>query len=106
MTTSFLDLVQTKMIFWLNIVSPDHKPYPSPIQSVRRNTILYSLGGVAAYNFGVRNVRTWDKLDIGTTHNDYSNDVIAQAQWLINRYKWQNLNISNSKNKNEMNNFV
>nr|AFQ35958.1 goose-type lysozyme 1 [Mytilus galloprovincialis] len=45
-------------------------------------------GGVAAYNFGVRNVRTWDKLDIGTTHNDYSNDVIAQAQWLIHRYNW------------------
>lgn len=45
-------------------------------------------GGVAAYNFGVGNVRSWDHLDVGTTHNDYSNDVIARAQWLIKKYKW------------------
>ncbi|XP_059147222.1 glycine, glutamate and proline-rich protein-like [Physella acuta] len=39
-------------------------------------------GGCAAYNSGVSNVQTWGGLDIGTTGNDYSNDVIARAQWL------------------------
>ncbi|XP_012944836.1 lysozyme g [Aplysia californica] len=39
-------------------------------------------GGVAAYNFNLDNVRTWSKLDVGTTHDDYSNDVIARAQYL------------------------
>ncbi|KAH9513893.1 hypothetical protein Btru_031685 [Bulinus truncatus] len=39
-------------------------------------------GGVAAYNFGPGNVRTWEGLDIGSAGNDYSNDVIARAQYL------------------------
>ncbi|XP_059150618.1 glycine, glutamate and proline-rich protein-like [Physella acuta] len=39
-------------------------------------------GGVAAYNFGVSNVQSWGGLDIGSTGNDYSNDVIARAKWL------------------------
>ncbi|XP_025083605.1 glycine, glutamate and proline-rich protein-like isoform X2 [Pomacea canaliculata] len=39
-------------------------------------------GGVAAYNFGVTNVRSWEGLDKGTTGNDYSNDVMARAQRL------------------------
>ncbi|CAK8680225.1 unnamed protein product [Clavelina lepadiformis] len=38
-------------------------------------------GGVAAYNFGLDNVRTWTRLDIGTTGNDYSSDVIARAKY-------------------------
>lgn len=38
-------------------------------------------GGVAAYNFGPRNVRTIERMDIGTTGNDYSGDVIARAEW-------------------------
>lgn len=41
-----------------------------------------SPGGVAAYNFGVSNVRSWEGLDRGTTGNDYSNDVMARAQRL------------------------
>ncbi|RUS75069.1 hypothetical protein EGW08_017175 [Elysia chlorotica] len=44
-------------------------------------------GGVAAYNEGVANVRSWAGLDRGTTHNDYSNDVIARAQYLY-RLGW------------------
>ncbi|KAK7092824.1 glycine, glutamate and proline-rich protein-like [Littorina saxatilis] len=39
-------------------------------------------GGIAAYNFGVGNVQSWTRLDIGSTGNDYSNDVIARAQYL------------------------
>eukprot|EP00730_Choanoeca_flexa_P008469 TRINITY_DN12491_c1_g1_i9.p1 TRINITY_DN12491_c1_g1~~TRINITY_DN12491_c1_g1_i9.p1 ORF type:complete len:640 (+),score=171.03 TRINITY_DN12491_c1_g1_i9:1432-3351(+) len=39
-------------------------------------------GGIAAYNSGVGNIQTQGGIDIGTTHNDYSNDVIARAQAL------------------------
>lgn len=45
-------------------------------------------GGVAAYNFGIGNVRSWENLDVGTTGVDYSNDVIARAQWLVIGYNW------------------
>ncbi|XP_061839920.1 lysozyme g-like [Nerophis lumbriciformis] len=38
-------------------------------------------GGIAAYNFGVRNVQTLAGMDIGTTGNDYSSDVVARSQW-------------------------
>ncbi|NWX10429.1 LYG protein, partial [Caloenas nicobarica] len=38
-------------------------------------------GGISAYNAGARNVQTYDRMDIGTTHNDYSNDVVARAQY-------------------------
>ena len=41
-------------------------------------------GGVAAYNFGVSNVQSIGGMDIGTTGNDYSNDVVARAQWFHN----------------------
>ncbi|KAK3777241.1 hypothetical protein RRG08_047861 [Elysia crispata] len=39
-------------------------------------------GGVAAYNKGVSRVTSWPGVDTGTTHGDYSNDVIARAQYL------------------------
>lgn len=38
-------------------------------------------GGISAYNAGVGNVRTYEGMDIGTTGNDYANDVVARAQW-------------------------
>ncbi|KAJ8276434.1 hypothetical protein COCON_G00081860 [Conger conger] len=38
-------------------------------------------GGISAYNAGPRNVRTYDHMDVGTTGNDYSNDVVARSQW-------------------------
>nr|XP_002120319.1 lysozyme g [Ciona intestinalis]AOT06084.1 g-type lysozyme 3 [Ciona intestinalis] len=38
-------------------------------------------GGVAAYNFGVSNVRTPDGIDRGTTGNNYSADVIKRAEY-------------------------
>ncbi|NXS41673.1 LYG protein, partial [Balaeniceps rex] len=38
-------------------------------------------GGISAYNFGPGNVRSYDRMDIGTTHDDYSNDVVARAQY-------------------------
>ncbi|XP_068448551.1 lysozyme g-like [Clinocottus analis] len=38
-------------------------------------------GAIAAYNMGDGNVRTYDGVDEGTTGRDYSNDVVARAQW-------------------------
>uniref|UniRef100_A0A3Q2DEH5 Lysozyme g n=1 Tax=Cyprinodon variegatus TaxID=28743 RepID=A0A3Q2DEH5_CYPVA len=38
-------------------------------------------GGIAAYNFGDRNVQTYERVDVGTTGGDYSNDVVARAQF-------------------------
>lgn len=37
-------------------------------------------GGIAAYNFGVKNVLTQSNLDIGTSRNNYSEDVVSRAQ--------------------------
>ncbi len=39
-------------------------------------------GAIAAYNFGTDDVRTRERLDIGSTGNDYSADVWARAQYL------------------------
>ncbi|KAM6341887.1 LYG protein, partial [Podargus strigoides] len=38
-------------------------------------------GGISAYNAGPNNVRSYDRMDIGTTHNDYANDVAARANF-------------------------
>uniref|UniRef100_A0A6Q2ZK70 Lysozyme g n=1 Tax=Esox lucius TaxID=8010 RepID=A0A6Q2ZK70_ESOLU len=38
-------------------------------------------GGISAYNAGDKNVRTYEHMDVGTTGDDYSNDVVARAQW-------------------------
>ncbi|KAL0973967.1 hypothetical protein UPYG_G00213630 [Umbra pygmaea] len=38
-------------------------------------------GGISAYNAGAKNVRTYEQMDVGTTGNDYANDVTARAQW-------------------------
>ncbi|XP_053161714.1 lysozyme g-like isoform X2 [Hemicordylus capensis] len=38
-------------------------------------------GGISAYNAGTKNVHTYEKMDIGTTKNDYANDVAARAKF-------------------------
>ncbi|XP_029288355.1 lysozyme g-like [Cottoperca gobio] len=38
-------------------------------------------GGIAAYNMGDGNVHSYDDVDENTTGGDYSNDVVARAQW-------------------------
>ncbi|XP_077091875.1 lysozyme g-like [Siphateles boraxobius] len=38
-------------------------------------------GGISAYNAGVKNVCTYERMDVGTTGDDYANDVVARAQW-------------------------
>ena len=53
------------------------------MHSVMKPRKSVNSGAVAAYNFGTDDVWTWERLDVGTTGNDYSNDVMARAQWLI-----------------------
>ncbi|XP_048817868.1 lysozyme g isoform X2 [Lagopus muta] len=38
-------------------------------------------GGISAYNVGPGNVRSYERMDIGTLHDDYGNDVVARAQY-------------------------
>jgi soluble lytic murein transglycosylase-like protein len=57
----------------LSSVQKSHPSWP-PEQQLR--------GAVAAYNSGPGNVKTIAGMDIGTTGNDYSNDVWARAQAL------------------------
>uniref|UniRef100_A0A673JLF6 Lysozyme g n=1 Tax=Sinocyclocheilus rhinocerous TaxID=307959 RepID=A0A673JLF6_9TELE len=38
-------------------------------------------GGIAAYNKGVSRVTSYENIDAKTTGLDYSNDVVARAQW-------------------------
>jgi len=58
---------------FLNQVKSKHPDWP-PEQQLR--------GAVAAYNSGPGNVQTIKNMDVGTTGNDYSNDVWARAQEL------------------------
>jgi hypothetical protein len=37
-------------------------------------------GAVAAYNFGPKSVQTWDGLDVGSAHGDYSADIWERAR--------------------------
>lgn len=39
-------------------------------------------GGIAAYNFGAKNIQTVQGVDSGGDGDDYSSDVIARAQYL------------------------
>ncbi|XP_066287496.1 lysozyme g-like [Branchiostoma lanceolatum] len=39
-------------------------------------------GGLSGYNAGCGNVQTYAGMDVGTTGDDYGNDVAARAQWL------------------------
>ncbi|XP_072192672.1 lysozyme g-like protein 2 [Excalfactoria chinensis] len=38
-------------------------------------------GGISAYNAGIGNVQNYEGTDVGTTHNDYANDVVARAKF-------------------------
>uniref|UniRef100_H2Y7G6 Lysozyme g n=1 Tax=Ciona savignyi TaxID=51511 RepID=H2Y7G6_CIOSA len=38
-------------------------------------------GGICAYNIGVGGVQTYPNMDVGTTGDDYSSDVVARAQF-------------------------
>uniref|UniRef100_UPI0037E78039 lysozyme g-like n=1 Tax=Semicossyphus pulcher TaxID=241346 RepID=UPI0037E78039 len=42
-------------------------------------------GGIAAYNMGDGNVHSYENVDASTTGRDYSNDVVARAQWYRNQ---------------------
>ncbi|XP_062856261.1 lysozyme g-like [Trichomycterus rosablanca] len=38
-------------------------------------------GGIAAYNLGVKNIKTLEGMDVKSSGDDYSSDVVARAQW-------------------------
>ncbi|NWS68872.1 LYG protein, partial [Crotophaga sulcirostris] len=38
-------------------------------------------GGISAYNAGPNNIQSYDRIDAGTTHHDYANDVVARAKY-------------------------
>lgn len=44
-------------------------------------------GAIAAYNSGPGNIRTIDKMDVGTTGNNYSADVLAKAAILQAQFR-------------------
>ncbi len=46
-------------------------------------------GGISAYNAGAKNVQTYERMDIGTTGDDYANDVVARAQWFNSKGYWR-----------------
>ncbi len=52
-------------------------------------SIISVSGGISAYNAGVKNVRTYERMDVGTTGGDYSNDVVARAQWFKSKGYWK-----------------
>jgi len=49
--------------------------------SVPSVIIMSVPGGISAYNAGVKNVRSYERMDVGTAGDDYANDVVARAQW-------------------------
>merc|ERR1712002_363206 len=56
------------------------------INCVARNHPSWELeqktkGGISGYNAGCGNVQTYDGMDIGTTGNDYSSDVVSRANY-------------------------
>lgn len=85
-------LVKYVLVYNIKFIQRKQKKNPSWSIKTKEQALQ---GGVAAYNFGVGNVKTWKNLDNGTTQNDYSNDVIARAQWLIsqNSRVWDPVNI-------------
>lgn len=62
------------------------KAYLDQIEAKRRSWPDWAIlqGACTAYNSGVSNVQTIDGMDIGSTGNDYGNDVIARAQFFEN----------------------
>ncbi|KAM9363663.1 lysozyme g-like [Symphorus nematophorus] len=45
------------------------------------SSLFVSARGIAAYNMGSKNVHSYGTVDAETTGQDYSNDVVARAQW-------------------------
>ncbi|PVD35806.1 hypothetical protein C0Q70_02772 [Pomacea canaliculata] len=72
-------MVSKVLVPFIQKVKKDH-PSWKPEQQLQ--------GGVAAYNFSPNDVRTWERLDVGTANGDYSNDVMARAQFLKKNYGW------------------
>ena len=68
----YLNLVAAILSANLHTIKDRHPNWTAAIQLQ---------GAIAAYNVGCGNIQTEDGIDLGTTHNDYSNDVWARAQY-------------------------
>ncbi|XP_012938414.2 glycine, glutamate and proline-rich protein [Aplysia californica] len=75
-------MVKTLLVPYINQVKAKHPTWTQD-QALK--------GGISAYNAGVGNVQTYAGMDLGTTGNDYANDVCARAQRLISHYHWDTL---------------
>ncbi|XP_074545585.1 lysozyme g-like isoform X2 [Halichoeres trimaculatus] len=64
--------------FIINLLHSSHRNLPLVLM------IFCSPGGIAAYNMGDGNVHSYEGVDERTTGKDYSNDVVARAQWYKN----------------------
>ncbi|XP_061436645.1 lysozyme g-like isoform X1 [Lethenteron reissneri] len=60
----------------IDMISAIKKKFPNWTQDQQMK------GGISAYNAGTRNVGSYANMDIGTTGDDYANDVVARAQYL------------------------
>lgn len=84
----FIDRISKKFPSWSS--EQKLKGWFHWIRNCRDNLLLcFSFvfvftGGIAAYNMGDRNVHSYDSVDANTTGKDYSNDVVARAQWYKN----------------------
>nr|XP_020516296.1 lysozyme g-like isoform X1 [Labrus bergylta] len=89
----FIGRISTKFPNW----SPEQKLkglFHSPTKLTQKHNPLHtnglilcvfnSPGGIAAYNMGDGNVHSYENVDDHTTGRDYSNDVVARAQWYRN----------------------
>lgn len=69
------------LVYFINRISTKF-PNWTPAQILK--------GGIAAYNMGDGKVHEYKKVDENTTGKDYSNDVVARAQWY--KKKWSETN--------------
>merc|ERR1712154_8582 len=73
-------MVKTLLVPYINQIKRNHPSWTQD-QALK--------GGISAYNAGVGNVQTYNGMDIGTTGDDYANDVCARAQRLISAHGWE-----------------
>jgi soluble lytic murein transglycosylase-like protein len=71
-----IDQAAEILVRFLAAVRTSHPSWPS-VRALQ--------GAVAAYNSGPANVRTLGGMDVGTTGDDYSNDVWARALYYVDR---------------------
>lgn len=84
---SFIGRIRTKFPGWSaeqqlkGLLADQHAPALFTVCLASFSFVIVSAGGIAAYNMGDGNVHSYENVDAHTTGGDYSNDVVARAQW-------------------------